>query len=76
VIVTAADAGVRPELVKEIVFAEAAPLIESPLNVATPLAFVSTVVMPPSVPVPDEIDAVTATFACETGFCEAEPSRS
>lgn len=74
VIVTPAEAGVSPELLNEIVFAPAAPLIERFVNVAMPLAFVSTVVMPPSVPVPDEIEAVTEMFACETLFDDAEPS--
>src|SRR3954470_5160359 len=74
VIVTFAEAGVRPELVNEIVFAPAEPLTERLVKVATPLALVSTDVIPPSVPVPEEIEAVTEMFACETLFEDVEPS--
>jgi hypothetical protein len=52
----------------------AVPVIDRFVNVATPLPFVATVAVPPSVPPPDAIAAVTFTPAWFTGF--PAPSRN
>src|SRR5579885_1517466 len=55
-------APVRPVDANANVLVPIVPVMERFVNVATPLAFVFTVTVPPSVPPPDAIDAVTPTF--------------
>ncbi len=67
-------AGVSPVALRLRVRPPAAPLIDRLVNVATPLAFVVAVAVPPSVPPPVAIAAVTVTPAWLTAF--PAPSRS
>jgi hypothetical protein len=53
--------GVSTPLVNRSVLFPAVPVIDRFAKVASPLAFVATVVTPPSVPPPDAITAVTFT---------------
>src|SRR6185436_12935362 len=64
----------RPVAVKTSVRAPAAPVITRLLNVATPLALVVAVVVPPSAPAPEAIAAVTTTPDWLTAL--PAPSRS
>ena len=52
----------------------AVPLIDRFVNVATPLEFVVTVVVPPSVPRPVAIAAMTDTPDCENAVFDASRS--
>ena len=57
--------------VNDSVRSPAVPLIDRFVNVATPLEFVVAVSVPPSVPPPDAIAAVTTTPDCDTAAFDA-----
>ena len=65
-------AGARPGAVNVSVYSPTAPVIERPVNVATPALPVTAVGVPASEPSgPAVIDTVTVTPACDTSLSEA-----